>query len=67
MVAGVFTLLALLSLCYSVGVYLYRSRCIRNRKAVKFHDKWGPSALCVCLFVALVLNFAFEGRDRELW
>ncbi|GJN68413.1 vacuolar transporter chaperone 4 [Purpureocillium lilacinum] len=66
-VAGIFTLLAILSLCYSVGIYLYRSRSIRNRKAAKYYDKWGPSVLCVSLVVAVALNFAFEGRERGIW
>lgn len=64
--AGAFTLLAFLSLCYAVGVYHYRSKAIRTRKVAKYYDKWGPSVLCGCLFVAVVLNFAFEGRDRGL-
>ncbi|CCE31329.1 related to polyphosphate synthetase [Claviceps purpurea 20.1] len=63
--SGLFTLLAVLSLCYSIGTYLYRSRAIRSRKAARFYDKWGPSALCVSLFVAVALNFAFEGRERS--
>ncbi|KAH8170182.1 VTC domain-containing protein [Sarocladium implicatum] len=66
-VSGIFTLLAILSLCYSVGVYLYRSSSIRNRKNAKYFDKWGPSALCVALFVAVAINFAFEGRERDVW
>ncbi|KAM0332558.1 hypothetical protein ACHAQA_002842 [Verticillium albo-atrum] len=66
-VAGVFTLLAIASLCYSVAIYLYRSSAIRNRRNIKFYDRWGPSALCGALFVAVCLNFAFEGREREIW
>lgn len=66
-VAGVFTLLAILSLLYSVVIYLYRSKAIRTRRAAKFYDKWGPSALCASLFIAVLLNFAFEGREREYW
>ncbi|KAM0244616.1 hypothetical protein ACHAP5_006080 [Fusarium lateritium] len=66
-VAGVFTLLAILSLCYSVLTYLYRSNGIRTRKAVKFYDRWGPTVLCVCLFLGVALNFAFEGKERNIW
>ncbi|KAG6010665.1 hypothetical protein E4U21_005163 [Claviceps maximensis] len=66
-ISGIFTLLAIMSLCYSIGIYLYRSRSIRNRKAARFYDKWGPSALCVSLFFAVALNFAFEGRERRVW
>jgi uncharacterized membrane protein YidH (DUF202 family) len=66
-IAGLFTLLAILSLLYSVTIYLYRSRWIRNRKAAKYYDRWGPSVLCISLFVAVALNFGFEGREREFW
>ncbi|KAI1333168.1 SPX-domain-containing protein [Xylariaceae sp. FL0255] len=65
--AGVFTLVAILALCYSVGIYLYRSMGIRQRKVIKYYDKYGPTALCVALFVGVALNFAFEGRERTLW
>ncbi|KAK4240781.1 vacuolar transporter chaperone 4 [Achaetomium macrosporum] len=60
--AGAFTLLALMSLCYAVVIYLYRSKAIRTRKAARYYDKWGPSVLCAALFVAVVLNFAMEGK-----
>ncbi|KAI6085396.1 SPX-domain-containing protein [Hypoxylon rubiginosum] len=66
-VSGIFTLIAILSLCYSVGIYLYRSAGIRQRKAIKFYDRLGPTVLCGCLFVGVILNFAFEGRDRAFW
>ncbi|OAA82453.1 vacuolar transporter chaperone 4 [Akanthomyces lecanii RCEF 1005] len=66
-ISAIFTFLAILSLLYSVGVYLYRSRSIRNRKAARYFDKWGPSVLCVSLFVAVALNFGFEGRERGMW
>ncbi|KAL2209916.1 SPX-domain-containing protein [Sarocladium strictum] len=66
-VSGIFTLLAIISLCYAVGVYLYRSSSIRNRKNASFYDKVGPSALCISLFVAVALNFGFEGHERGVW
>lgn len=56
-----------MSLLYSVTIYLYRSRWIRNRKAAKYYDRWGPTILCVSLFVAVAINFGFEGREREFW
>ncbi|ROT36857.1 vacuolar transporter chaperone 4 [Sodiomyces alkalinus F11] len=66
-VAGIFTLLAVLSICYSVAIYLYRSAAIRNRRNVKYYDRWGPSALCAALFVSVIINFVVEGRSREYW
>jgi hypothetical protein len=34
------------------------------RKAIKYHDKYGPTILCGALFIAIVLNAGFELRDR---
>ncbi|RYP74379.1 hypothetical protein DL771_003046 [Monosporascus sp. 5C6A] len=65
-VAGVFTLVAILSLCYSVGIYLYRSKGIRERRVIKYYDRVGPSVLCATLFLGVALNFVFEGRDRQI-
>ncbi|KAJ8125379.1 hypothetical protein O1611_g8260 [Lasiodiplodia mahajangana] len=65
--AGVFTLLAVLALCYSVGIYLYRSKGIRERRVIKYYDKVGPSVLCGAFFLGVALNFAFEGKERNLW
>lgn len=65
--AGVFTLLAILALCYSVGIYLYRSKGIRERRVIKYYDKIGPTVLCGALFLGVALNFAFEGKERKIW
>ncbi|KAL1894738.1 vacuolar transporter chaperone [Sporothrix stenoceras] len=68
LVASIFTLLAVLSLAYSVGIYFYRSEAIRTRRAsAQFYDRYGPTVLCGALVVAIALNFAFEGRSRDLW
>jgi len=62
--AGTFSLVAIISLLYSVGIYLYRAEAIRGRKAIKYHDKYGPTVLCGALFVAVVINAVFELSDR---
>jgi hypothetical protein len=62
--AGAFSVVAIVSLLYSVAIYLYRSQAIRQRRAIKYHDKYGPTALCVVLFAAVVLNAVFESIDR---
>ena len=30
---------------------------IRGRRAVRYHDKWGPSLLCLGLVVAVAVSF----------
>jgi uncharacterized membrane protein YidH (DUF202 family) len=65
--AGAFTVVSILSLLYSAGNYLYRAKAIRARRAIKYHDKYGPTALCVTLFIAIALNFTFEGRQRGIF
>jgi len=35
------------------------------RKAIKYHDKWGPSILCGALFVAVMINAVFELKERD--
>lgn len=66
--AGAFTLLAILCLLYSVGIYLYRSKAIRTRRAsAKFYDRWGPDVLCGALLIAVSLNIGFETRKRGWW
>ncbi|KAI6717461.1 hypothetical protein JHW43_000117 [Diplocarpon mali] len=65
--AFAFTAVAILSLLYSVGIYLYRSQAIRGRRAIKYHDAFGPTVLCCTLFVAIVLNAWWEVGERGLW
>ncbi|KAK0731797.1 VTC domain-containing protein [Lasiosphaeris hirsuta] len=65
--AGAFTVLAIMALCYAVTIYLYRSMAIRTRQVARYYDKWGPSVLCGSLFIAVALNFAFEGNSRGVW
>jgi hypothetical protein len=62
--AFAFTAVAMLSLLYSVGIYLYRSQAIRARKAIKYHDSLGPTVLCIALFLAIILNMWYEAGTR---
>lgn len=65
-VPGLYTLVAVMALVYSVIIYLYRSRAIRERRAARYHDKWGPSVLCVALLGAIIVNFVYELRGRDI-
>lgn len=58
--AWAFTLLACLALLYSMVLYLWRVNMIRNRRAVTYHDKWGPSFLCAGLLIAVAISFGYR-------
>ncbi|KAH8726462.1 VTC domain-containing protein [Phaeosphaeriaceae sp. PMI808] len=58
--AWAFTIIACVALLYSAGLYLWRVRKIRERRAVVYHDRWGPTVLCLGLFVAVVVSFGLR-------
>ncbi|KAH0537878.1 hypothetical protein FGG08_005430 [Glutinoglossum americanum] len=58
-----FTAIACLALLYSMALYLWRVDKIRKRRAVRYHDKYGPTLLCVGLFAAVTVNFVFRIRE----
>lgn len=64
--AGAFSVVAVMSLIYSVAIYLYRAQAIRARKAVQYHDSLGPTILCGCVFIAIGLNGWFELKQRHI-
>jgi uncharacterized membrane protein YidH (DUF202 family) len=51
-----FTAVACISLFYSLVLYLWRVDKTRKRRAVVYHDKWGPSVLCIMLLAAVMVN-----------
>ncbi|PGH12546.1 hypothetical protein AJ80_06707 [Polytolypa hystricis UAMH7299] len=57
-----FTILAVCALLYSLMLYMWRVDKIRKRRDVKhvYHEKWGPTVLCVGLLVSVVLNFGLR-------
>lgn len=58
--AWAFTVVACVALLYSAGLYLWRVRMIRGRRAVRYHDKWGPSFLCAGLAAAVAISFGIR-------
>ncbi|CAO1597271.1 vacuolar transporter chaperone [Xanthoria calcicola] len=60
-----FTILAVVALCYSMGLYLWRVEMIKRRRAVKYHDSWGPTVLCLGLLAATITNFVLVMREGE--
>jgi len=67
--AVAFTVVAVAALLYSMGIFLWRVDRIKQRKAVNYHDKWGPSFLCLglvaCVTVAVGYRFQYGG-DGDL-
>ena len=55
-----FTIVACLALLYSMILYLWRVQMIRGRRAVRYHDKWGPSFLCLGLAAAVGISFGIR-------
>ena len=52
-----FTIVACASMLYSLGLYLWRVECVRERRAVRYHEPWGPTMLCIGLLAAVIVNF----------
>lgn len=65
--AWAFTIIACFSLFYSMGLYLWRVEKIRNRRAVRYHDKYGPTALCLGLLVAVAISFGLRLGSPNGW
>ena len=55
-----FVIVACLTLLYGLGVYLWRVRSIRRRRAVRYHDGLGPTVLCFILIIAMAINFGLR-------
>ncbi|KAH8153368.1 uncharacterized protein LAJ45_02180 [Morchella importuna] len=60
-----FTVVAVVALLYSMGLYLWRVDKISKRRAVRYHDKYGPTGLCFLLFIAVALNFYFRYGESK--
>ncbi|GAA5862346.1 hypothetical protein JCM3774_002486 [Rhodotorula dairenensis] len=63
--AATFTGVALTSLLYTAGMYWWRVQSIRKRRAVNYHDVFGPSALCGALLVAMIVNFSLRFKQLD--
>ncbi|KAK4898241.1 vacuolar transporter chaperone [Elasticomyces elasticus] len=58
--AWAFTIVAIIALFYSMGIYIWRVTNIKARRAVNYHDRWGPSALCAGLVIAVAISFGYR-------
>ncbi|SLM36041.1 vacuolar transporter chaperone protein [Lasallia pustulata] len=62
-----FTIDACAALLYSMGLYLWRVQMIRKRRAVRYHDWFGPSMLCLGLLGAVAVNFGLRLSKGGDW
>jgi hypothetical protein len=60
MLAVVYTLVALFTLLWGYGIYMYRNSLIRQRSGKDFDNRFGPVVVCLGLIIALCLNFGFK-------
>lgn len=59
--AAFFTFAALLAIAYSAGIFVFRSYKLRERHADGlYYDKYGPTILCLVLFLALATNIGLR-------
>ncbi|EGP86744.1 unnamed protein product [Zymoseptoria tritici ST99CH_3D1] len=71
--AVAFTVVSVIALMYSMGIFLWRVDRIKQRKAVNYHDKWGPSFLCLGLVACVGVAVGFrlksggDGGLRDKW
>ncbi|KAG0679145.1 vacuolar transporter chaperone [Pichia californica] len=58
--AACFYLTAVLTILYSSGVYIFRVINIRNKRAVRYDDQWGPRLVCIALALSVGVSFIFR-------
>jgi hypothetical protein len=61
--AVVYTCVAVFTLAWGYGIYMYRMKLITQRSGKDFDAITGPLVVCVGLAVALCLNFGFKVCD----
>ncbi|BEI80599.1 hypothetical protein CcaverHIS002_0111280 [Cutaneotrichosporon cavernicola] len=61
--AACFTFTALMATAYSGVMYAWRVLRIRARRAVDYHDKYGPTALCLALIASVLVNLILRVRE----
>lgn len=58
--AGFFTLVAMLTMVYALVTYHWRANAIRKRGSGPYDDRFGPTMLCLFLLAAVVINFVLR-------
>lgn len=55
-----FYLLAVLTVLYSTGMYVWRVINVRRKRAVRYDDQFGPDAVCSAIVLSVFINFLFR-------
>jgi len=61
--ASCFTITALVAILYAGGMYAYRIKKLRKREAIDYHDKYGPTVLCLALVASVLVNLVLRIRQ----
>lgn len=61
----VYTLVAIFTSCWGLGVYMWRSHLIRERSGKDFDSIFGPVVVCLGLAGALLINFGIKVSKRS--
>lgn len=57
-----FFITAILTIVYSIVLYVWRVYQIRHKRAVRYDDRFGPTVICIALAAATGVNFLFQSN-----
>jgi uncharacterized membrane protein YidH (DUF202 family) len=66
--AGLFTLVAMVTMIYALITFHWRAKSIRMRGQGGFDDRFGPTVLALALLAAVIVNFVLRitgGNDSK--
>ncbi|KAK9448733.1 VTC domain-containing protein [Limtongia smithiae] len=55
-----FMLAAVFMIVYSLGLYLWRVRAIRLRRAIRYDDQFGTTAVCIAFMMSVFVNYIIQ-------
>ena len=63
--AGVFTFVAVVVMFYALMTFHWRADRIRKRLPGPYDDRFGPTALCVFILAAILINFGLRFGEKK--
>lgn len=63
--AGVFTFVAVVVMIYALMTFQWRADRIRKRLPGPYDDRFGPTALCIFILAAILINFVLRFSDKN--